>query len=286
MWESIISSRRNAAGGIVTGNGTYPLTGINPYVNISTPGAIIAPVWPDTDPNRYPAPAPVTNAFTVGGTLPTAPDPNENRPPRVNQWSVGIQREITKDFVVDASYVANRGVWEQGATFAPADPRQAQPDSRLYCSQNTVCIPTRERDRPDITIKSRAMSSPAAFVHLPPGNDLDVLLTDTPSQFRGHGQTGSRRLQQLFALSRLSNQHAAAERTLSISAVREHRTFEFPTGRFQINPLQVKVKRLSRGLLAGGAYTWAKGMVRMIPSDFFNPVGNQWNLQQIPPQPH
>jgi hypothetical protein len=37
--------------------------------------------------------------------------PDENRPPRINQFSVSIQREITRDLVVEASYVANRAVW-------------------------------------------------------------------------------------------------------------------------------------------------------------------------------
>ena len=36
---------------------------------------------------------------------------SENRPPRINQFSVSIQREITRDLVVEASYVANRAVW-------------------------------------------------------------------------------------------------------------------------------------------------------------------------------
>ena len=40
-------------------------------------------------------------------------DPNAGRPPRQNQWSIGIQREITKDIAVEASYVGNRGVWWQ-----------------------------------------------------------------------------------------------------------------------------------------------------------------------------
>jgi hypothetical protein len=49
--------------------------------------------------------------------------------------------------------------------------------------------------------------------------------------------------------------------------------------------LQIKVtKRLSRGLLAGGTYTWAKGLVRTAPEDFFNASGNRYTLQQIPPQ--
>jgi hypothetical protein len=40
-------------------------------------------------------------------------DPNLGRPPRQNQWSIGIQRELTRDLAVEASYVANRGVWWQ-----------------------------------------------------------------------------------------------------------------------------------------------------------------------------
>ena len=38
-------------------------------------------------------------------------DPNAGRPSRSYQWSIGVQREIFKDLVVDASYVGNRGIW-------------------------------------------------------------------------------------------------------------------------------------------------------------------------------
>ena len=106
------------AGAVVAANGAYPLSGINPFVNIQTPGAIVAPTWPVTDPNRYPV------AGTVGaaGSIPTMPDANQNRPPRVAQWSIGLQREITRDFLMEAAYVANVGVWEQGAAFAVSGP--------------------------------------------------------------------------------------------------------------------------------------------------------------------
>jgi hypothetical protein len=40
-------------------------------------------------------------------------DQNAGRPARQYQWSVGLQREIFRDMVVEASYVANRGVWWQ-----------------------------------------------------------------------------------------------------------------------------------------------------------------------------
>ena len=96
-----------AAGGIVSTNGAYPLAGINPFVNIDQPGAILPAAWPVTDPNRYPV------AGTVSGA-PFMADANQNRPPRINQWSVGIQREITRNLLVEASYVANRSVWQSG----------------------------------------------------------------------------------------------------------------------------------------------------------------------------
>ena len=40
-------------------------------------------------------------------------DPNGGRPPRISMWSVSLQREVTKDLLVEAAYVGNRGVWEQ-----------------------------------------------------------------------------------------------------------------------------------------------------------------------------
>jgi hypothetical protein len=43
-------------------------------------------------------------------------DPNANRPGRIHTFSVNLQREITRDLVVEAAYVANRGAWEIGAT--------------------------------------------------------------------------------------------------------------------------------------------------------------------------
>lgn len=60
--------------------------------------------WPNLDPGQYPP----------AGTV-TAPrmwvDQNAGRPARQMQWSIGLQREISRDLVVEASYVGNRGVW-------------------------------------------------------------------------------------------------------------------------------------------------------------------------------
>ena len=39
------------------------------------------------------------------------------RPPRLLQWNVSVQREITRDLVAEVSYVGNRGVWLQSDSF-------------------------------------------------------------------------------------------------------------------------------------------------------------------------
>ena len=43
---------------------------------------------------------------------PALVDPNSGRPSRVIQWNISVQREIMRDILVEAAYVANRGVWE------------------------------------------------------------------------------------------------------------------------------------------------------------------------------
>jgi hypothetical protein len=60
--------------------------------------------WPNLDPGQFPK----------GNSLnspPVAIDQNAGRPARQWQWSLGVQREILRDLVVEAAYVANRGVW-------------------------------------------------------------------------------------------------------------------------------------------------------------------------------
>lgn len=68
--------------------------------------------WPNLNAGAYPHP----DILGLAGTdvPPVAIDPNAGRPPRIFQWSVGIQREITKDLMIDVSYVGNRGAYWQG----------------------------------------------------------------------------------------------------------------------------------------------------------------------------
>ncbi|HTA70669.1 MAG TPA: TonB-dependent receptor, partial [Bryobacteraceae bacterium] len=61
--------------------------------------------WPNFSTGYYP----------IGGVIPgTGPqyyDPNAGRPPRQEQWSVSLQREVARNLVVEASYIGNRGAY-------------------------------------------------------------------------------------------------------------------------------------------------------------------------------
>ena len=61
-----------------------------------------------SDPGIRPAPGQLNVPPAWGAQI---NDPNGGRPARVNQWNVGVQREVLKGMMVELSYVGNRGVW-------------------------------------------------------------------------------------------------------------------------------------------------------------------------------
>ncbi|HEY6345058.1 MAG TPA: TonB-dependent receptor [Bryobacteraceae bacterium] len=84
------------------------------YGDTYAPGNVLGnPVltWPNSFLQSPYSPAP-----TASGVIPPAAPfisiaRNAGRLPRIFQWSLGFQREITRNLVVDAAYVGNRGVW-------------------------------------------------------------------------------------------------------------------------------------------------------------------------------
>jgi hypothetical protein len=255
------------AGGVVGTNGVYPLSGVNPFVNISTPGSIVQPTWPVTDPFIYPVPG----TAGLAGQAPVAPDANQNRPPRIMQWSIGFQREITRNLVVEASYVANRSVWLSGL---PG-----------YLSQIS------QTDFAKYGLYPYPGTGPAGYSYKPAGlnciagNDCDRVLLSQP--------LNSVAVQQKLAAAGFSNftpyTGFPANNTLQ-SALYPYPQFGnlavtgAARGASKYDSLQIKVnKRFSHGLQANANFTWAQGFTRPIPQDFFNFQGSVWQLQQIPP---
>jgi hypothetical protein len=70
------------------------------------PAAYVLP-WPNLSAGAYPNP---NFPASQNGTT-SIVDQNAGRPARQIQWSAGVQRELGRNLVVEASYVANRGVW-------------------------------------------------------------------------------------------------------------------------------------------------------------------------------
>jgi hypothetical protein len=68
-------------------------------------GVPIQPVWPNFDPGQFPFDPSSPSYFL------TMIDKSAGRPPRIMMWSIGLQREITANLAVEATYVGNRGVW-------------------------------------------------------------------------------------------------------------------------------------------------------------------------------
>lgn len=63
--------------------------------------------WPNLSAGAYPNPN-----FPAAQNGPTSVvDQNAGRPARQIQWSVGLQREILPNLMLDVSYVGNRGAW-------------------------------------------------------------------------------------------------------------------------------------------------------------------------------
>ena len=99
----------NLAGGVVSAT--------NPFGPNSEPGREVMTLagglpltaeqirWPNFSAGYFPV-----NAF-VGAGPNSVVDQNAGRPGRQYQWSVGLQREIVRDLLVEVAYVANRQIW-------------------------------------------------------------------------------------------------------------------------------------------------------------------------------
>lgn len=246
------------------------------YINVSTPGSIVAPVWPTTNPSVLPLPG-TTGGLPVVTNGVFVPDANQNRPPRVNQWSVGFQREITRNLVVEASYVANRAAWLGNGPLGYLSQTSPQtyahygfypyPGTGPCTSGGGVCPNTAYSNDQDRVLLGQSLSSGAVqsalaargfpnflpYNGFPLGNSLQSALYPFP-QFT-----------------------SATGTPISVSGS--------PTGNSKYDSLQIKVtKRLSHGLQGSGAFTWGQGFNRATRQDFFNPESAVWALQNNAPR--
>jgi carboxypeptidase family protein/TonB-dependent receptor-like protein len=215
--------------------------GPNAFFSVVAPGALPQPIWPDLSPGQTPLPG-QTSAFNGF----TALDRQAARSPRQNQWSFSIQRELSRNTVVEASYVANRGVWWSGMGQQSLGLlNQVSPAVFSKYGLNPYSNPA------DNLLLSSIISSAGVIAR-----------TGVLTPYSGY-PTSSTLVNALRAYPQFS--------TLN--------TTNTPTGNTWYDSLQIKgTHRLSRGLQANATFTWSKALVA-IRQDIFNPASSTKEIQ-------
>jgi hypothetical protein len=178
--------------------------------------------WPSFDPGYFPT-VPRGSALLTPGPGPVWMDPNAGRPARQYQWSIGFQREVTRNTVVDLTYVGNRGIWWQAPAMLNLN---ANTPERLKTFGLDVTNPA------DIKLLNSGMNTTdvinrgfkVPYVGFPPNLTLAQALRPFP-QFT----------------------------TIPV--------YWNPMGKTWYDALQIKVtQRLARGLSANGGFSWSKAL--------------------------
>jgi len=199
-------------------------------------------IWPDFSPH-YPT------QVAPGVIPPQSPfisiDRNAGRPGRIFQWSFGLQRELTKSIVVEASYVGNRGVWWTAPTLATQNYNALQLSDLPKFGLNP-------NNPADLALLTTPINSPAVLARFPQFANPNAVYAGFPN---------TQNLNQ--ALSPYPQWGRGVPPFLGP-----------PLGSTWYDSLQAKVtKRYSHGLDVAGAFTWQKELVNGTNSDtgFFTP---------------
>ncbi len=215
------------------------VSGLNAFANYASPSFLPQPAWPNFNPGQSPIPGQV-----VGFTGLSLIDQNAARPPRQDQWSIGIEREVTRDFVIDASYVGNRGVWWEGQTSLGLL-NQVSPQRFAQFGLNPYTNPA------DNLLLNDQLSNPAVIARV--GNFLP---------YTGYS-TANSLLNALRPFPQFS--------TITVANA--------PTGNTWYDSLQIKgTKRMSKGLQINGAFTWSRSLVST-REDIFNPASSGKSIE-------
>jgi hypothetical protein len=222
-----------------------PLGPGNPYGN---------PVvhWPNFNP-QFPVPA-STNPLVIPPASPfVSIAPNTGRLPRTFQWSLGFQRELTTNLVVEAAYVGNRGAWWTAPLLAGLNYNAETPQgllaTRAYGATQGIDV----TNRADAALLTTQINSPLVLARFP-------ALANPNSVYPGFPST-----QPLYQALRPYPQWNGIPPFLGP-----------PMGNTWYDSLQVKVtKRFSHGLSAAMAYTWQKELTN----------GTNSNTSYVTPSP-
>jgi hypothetical protein len=208
-------------------------------------------VWPNLNQDKYPF---YNNGIGAPGTPAIFIDPN-NRPGRVFTWSIGVQREVMRNLVVEVSYVGNRGAYFPAPNLNQIASNTFTPD---YLKSQWGLDLNNATDRALLTSQVSSAAVQARFPNfalVPVNGTLTV-----PSVYKGFPAS-----QTLAQALRGVPQWGGVSPWIGP-----------PMGKTWYDSLQAKVtKRYSHGFQADGNFTWAHAMVIGSASDSTFFLGQQ-----------
>jgi hypothetical protein len=172
-------------------------------------------VWPNLNPGQVPLPGTIASPSQQI-------DPHAGRPARILQWSFGVQQELARNLLAEATYVGNRGAYWNSAY--------------LICPN---CI-----DQATLSHYGLSLNNPADLTLLgSPVNSAAAISRGFGLPYVGFPATASvaQSLRPFPQFSNITNMHWA------------------PNGDSWYDALQLKAtKRLSHGLDLQSSFTWSK----------------------------
>ncbi|HYK61414.1 MAG TPA: carboxypeptidase-like regulatory domain-containing protein [Bryobacteraceae bacterium] len=181
-------------------------------------------VWPNLNPGQVPLPGTIASPSQQI-------DPHAGRPARIVQWSFGVQREVARNIVAEATYVGNRGAYWNSAY--------------IICPN---CI-----DQGILTHYGLSLNNSADLTLLgSPVNSSTAIQRGFGLAYAGFPATASvaQSLRPFPQFSNITNMHWA------------------PDGDSWYDALQTKVtKRLSHGLDLQSSFTWSKAFAAGTEAD-------------------
>lgn len=177
-------------------------------------------------------------------------DPNAGRPPRIQQWNITLQRELSRDLVVQAAYVGNRAAWLQNDSLV---------DYNALTPERLASFGLDVNKSTDRSLLSSQLGSSAVVARGFKAPYAGFPLTSTLAQsLRPFPQFGT--ISSLWA----------------------------PLGNSYYDSLQTTlVKRMSHGVDASVAYTWSKNLTNTYNeaggSIFINDPFNRKNAKSFSP---
>jgi hypothetical protein len=218
----------NSTGGYASSSAITPTSSFATAVttlSVGIPVSFRPAPWPAYNAAERPTP-PALGGPLPPGTGPSLLDQNAGRPARQYQWSVGIQRELNKNLVVEVSYVANRGIWWPAPGLINLN----------AISQERLALFGLDLNKPaDVTLLQGSLTAPAAIARgfgALPYKDYPTTIANSFSQA----------LRPFPQFTTIAN-------------------YWPPLGKTWYDSLQIKAtKRVSHGLSFNSTFTWSRNL--------------------------